>query len=117
VVPVGGGGAAAVEGRGVRRACWFAGLPDAGPCDGRLVRCHLIRRQVLRRELNAPPAVVDDPRCWVWGCGGPTGAAGHHGALDTARTLRVPRDRLPAAFVEFVEELWLGWWAEREYPE
>jgi hypothetical protein len=47
----------------------------------------------------------------------PDGAAGHHGALDTARTLRVPRDRLPAAFVEFVEELGLGWWAEREYPE
>jgi hypothetical protein len=23
---------------------------------------------------------------------------------------------LPAAFVEFVEELGLGWWAEREYP-
>jgi hypothetical protein len=117
VVPVGGCGAAAVEGRGVRRSCWFAGLPDAGPCDGRLVRCHLIRRQVLRRELNAAPAVVDDPRCWVWGCGGPTGCSGHHGALDTARTLRVPRDRLPAAFVEFVEELGLGWWAEREYPE
>jgi hypothetical protein len=29
----------------------------------------------------------------------------------------VPRDRLPAAFVAFVEELGLGWWTEREYPE
>jgi hypothetical protein len=52
----------------MRRACWFADLPDAGPCDGGLVRCHLIRRQ-------------------------------------------------PAAFVEFLKELGLDWWGEREYPE
>jgi hypothetical protein len=101
----------------MRRACWFADLPDAGPCDGGLVRCHLIRRQVLDRELNASRAVIDDPRGWVWGCGGPMGLSGHHGQLDTARTLRVPRDRLPAAFVEFLKELGLGWWGEREYPE
>ena len=30
--------------------CWFAQLPDAGPCEGRLVRCHLLPRQVIKRE-------------------------------------------------------------------
>jgi hypothetical protein len=37
--------------------------------------------------------------------------------LDWSRTLKVPRDRLPAEFMEFVEELALGWWVDREYPE
>jgi hypothetical protein len=101
----------------MKPACWFKDLPDAGPCDGRLVRCHLVRRQVLRRELNAAPAVMNDPRGWVWGCGGPTGCSGHNGALDWSRTLRVPRDRLPVEFMEFMEELALGWWVDREYPE
>jgi hypothetical protein len=100
-----------------KRSCFFKGLPGAGPCDGRLVRCHLIRQQVLKRELNASPAILKDPRGYVWGCGGVTGCSGHHGALDTARTLRVPYARLPTAFIEWVEELGLGWWAAREYPE
>lgn len=97
-----------------RPRCFFQGW--AGPCDGRLIRAHLIRRQVLERELNASRKLIDDPRLWVWCCGGPTGAAGHHGALDTARTLRIPRRRLPADFIALCEELGLGWWVDREYP-
>jgi hypothetical protein len=97
-----------------RRRCFFAGWSGTS-CDGRLIRAHLIRQQVLKRELNAGPSVLADPRLWVWCCGGPTGAAGHHGALDTARTLRIPRHRLPEGFLALTEELGLGWWVDREY--
>lgn len=100
-----------------RRRCFFADLPGAGPCVGRLVRCHLVPQQTLRRELNAGRAVLEDPRGWVWGCGGPTGCSGHHGMVDWTRSLRVPRDRLPAEFLEFMAELGLEWYVDREYPE
>jgi hypothetical protein len=46
------------------------------------------------------------------------GNGGHHGALDYGgvNRLRVPRNRLPQVFVDWTEELGLGWWVEREYP-
>jgi hypothetical protein len=132
--------------------CWFADLPGAGPCDGALVRCHLVAQQLLKREfphgawrlqhdgfdgwVNYLPLaaqgepehelrwphlplrkILDDPRCWVWGCGGPTGVGGHHGRLDYSRTLRVPRSRLPAAVEAFCEQLGLSWWLSRTYGE
>jgi hypothetical protein len=120
--------------------CFFADLPGAGPCDGRLVRCHLVPRRVIaeavqkrlhdarrageitREEYDARVSgeivrANRDERSWVWGCGGPMGNAGHHGMLDASRTLRVPRHRLPVAVVEFAEELGLGWWVDREYGE
>lgn len=103
-------------GTAVSRSCFFAGWPDAGPCDGRLIRAHLVPRQVLKRELNAGPSVIDDPRTWVWCCGGPMGVSGHHGKFDSSRTLRIPRHRLPAGFVSFMDELGLGWWIDRTYP-
>lgn len=56
-----------------------------------------------------------DSRCWVWGCGGMTGNAGHHGMLDTARTLRVCRHRLPLAVEEFAADYGISWWLDREY--
>lgn len=34
----------------VREACWLAGRPGVGPCDGRLVRAHLIPKQRIKRE-------------------------------------------------------------------
>jgi hypothetical protein len=101
----------------VSRRCWFADLPDAGPCDGQLVRCHLIPQQVLKRELNAGLSVLRDPRGWVWGCGGITGCSGHHGRADWAgvNRLHIPRDRLPVEFIEWVDELGLGWFVDRTY--
>lgn len=80
------------------KRCWFAQLPAAGPCDGRLVRCHLIPKRLLRQEWRTAHhgqrpnderslpfrtlrELVDDPRTWVWGCGGPMGNGGHHGQL------------------------------------
>jgi hypothetical protein len=37
---------------GAMPECWFASLPGAGPCDGRLVRCHLIPKNKLRDEFR-----------------------------------------------------------------
>lgn len=97
------------------RSCWFAALPGAGPCDGRLRKCHLIPAQTVRREVGKRYAW--DPAVWVWGCGGPTGVGGHHGRLDFARTLRIPRYRLPHELEVFAEEHGLGWWLDRTYGE
>ena len=44
------------------------------------------------------------------------GNAGHHGMLDASRTLRVPRDRIPAGTEHLAAELGLTWWLDREYP-
>lgn len=125
--------------------CFFRGWPGAGPCDGWLIRAHLVPRQLLKRELPRGVAYCDeqerwvderdawafdddrgprvrslselhdDPRGWVPCCGGPTGIGGHHGALDYSRKLRIPRDVLPVAVEEFAVELGLGWWLDREY--
>lgn len=117
--------------------CFFAHL---GGCDGQLVRGHLIPRQLLKREVrygivrengkwrplgrnedkyqlpHVPlQQLIDDPRSWVPMCGGPTGIGGHHGRLDTARTLRIARCDLPAGLEEFAAETGLEWFLEREY--
>ena len=99
------------------RRCFFAGLPDAGPCDGRLVKAHLIPRQFLKRELNAGPKVINDPRTWVWCCGGPVGVGGHHGRFDArgCDPLRIPRHRLPPEFEAWCGEMALDWFLDREY--
>lgn len=84
-------------------------------CDGRLVRVHLLPRQLLKR--NGYADLVDDPRTWVVGCGGIMGNAGHHGQLDQSRTLRIPREAIPAETEALAEELGLSWWLGREYGE
>jgi hypothetical protein len=83
----------------------------SGPCDGRLVRAHLIPKQLLKREHLSQW----DPRVWVPCCGGPTGIGGHHGMLDHSRTLKIPRGALPIAVEEFARETGLTWWLDREY--
>jgi hypothetical protein len=94
--------------------CWFqAHLDGIGPCSGRLVKCHLLPRQLLKREGYT--WAIDDDRSWVPGCGGPMGNAGHHGMLDTSRTLRIPRSVVPSYVEELAEECGLGWWLDREY--
>ena len=100
----------------LRNGCQLARFSDT-PCDGELVRVHLIPRQRLRKELD--PALVSWaihwPATWVWGCGGPTGIGGHHGELDHSRTLRIPRAALPPLLEEFAETYGLTWWLDREY--
>ena len=93
--------------------CWLARFAPATACSGRLVRVHLLPKQLLRREGH--DVLIPDPRTWVWGCGGPMGNGGHHGMLDQSRTLRVPRGALPEELEALAGELGLTWWLEREY--
>jgi hypothetical protein len=106
------------------------------PCDGQLVRCHLIPKQKLKAiwhsvhsgkpanphlinvDLSPWPKMQDliwDRRTWVWGCGGPMGNAGHHGMLDHSRTIQVPFEALPVETFELARHLELVWWLETEY--
>jgi hypothetical protein len=83
------------------------------PCDGPLVKCHLISQNVLRQN-NLKHLKWAQP-VWVWGCGGDTGVDGHHGMLDHARTLKIPRAAIPEATEWFAQQHHLVWWLEREY--
>lgn len=89
-------------------SCWFKRtLPNVGPCDGRMDPCHLIKAQVVRREVGTEH--IWDPRLIVPGC------RRHHSMLDHSRQLRIPRALLPSAVEEFAEEFELVYWLEREY--
>jgi hypothetical protein len=44
--------------------CFFEGWPGAGPCDGALVRAHLVPRQLLKREF--PHGASWQPREERW---------------------------------------------------
>lgn len=93
--------------------CWLAQFSPGTECAGRLIRAHLISRQQLRKIGRAD--LIHDPATWVWACGGATGIGGHHGMLDYARTLRVPRDRIPTDTEALAAQLGLTWWLDREY--
>jgi hypothetical protein len=111
--------------------CWLAGFSDR-PCDGRLVRAHLISQQVLRRDVWSRRSLmrwsipgfpdrfddlVWDPAVWVWACGGPHGNAGHHGMLDHQGIgpIRIPRAAIPERTERFAELVGLGWFLDRTY--
>jgi uncharacterized protein CbrC (UPF0167 family) len=81
------------------------------PCLGSLVMAHLIPKQLLKREGLR----IWDQSVWVLACGGMTGSAGHHGAFDVARTLRLPRQALPERLEEFAEAHGISYWLDREY--
>ena len=102
--------------------CWLARLDNAGPCEGALVKCHLISKAQIKRTFPKGAVRIDgqwerpvearflpegfepvrrtlrelqeDERAWVWGCGGLVGISGHHGRLDTAPHERT-RLRIP----------------------
>jgi hypothetical protein len=84
------------------------------PCDGQLIKAHLLPRQLLKREGLAK--LIHDDRTWVWACGGIMGNAGCHGRLDASRTLKLPFEALPQHLLELADEVGLFWWLEREYP-
>jgi hypothetical protein len=103
--------------------CFFAGRPGWGPCDGPLIRAHLIPKRMIKREVFsallargvekplARLSLVDyamDERCWVMCCGGLTGIGGHHAELDAPGVSVAPRlrrDELPEGLEAFVAEL------------
>lgn len=105
--------------------CWFAqNLPDAGVCEGRLVRCHLLPRSLFRREfpqlrragLTVPLyLLLTDPRAWVLGCGGIMGPGGHHGLYKPDGPRPIPRELIPPDVEEMATELGLGWYLDRTY--
>lgn len=100
------------------KRCFFDGWPDAGPCDGRLIKAHLVKRQVLRREFDKPTAkrLIASQDSWVWCCGGAVGLGGHHGRFDGHR-LRIPRHCLPVAFVDMMTAVDMDWYVDRYYPD
>jgi hypothetical protein len=124
----------------VNPGCFFAGRPGWGPCDGPLIRAHLIAKQFIKREVfsarraqgltsaQARAGVTDvawDDRVWVPCCGGPTGIGGHHAELDSPLSMvRLPRAALPEGVEEFAAELdeligreVFASWLDRTYGE
>jgi hypothetical protein len=124
-----------------KQRCWFREISGAGRCEGSLVRCHLISKDRLKKEfpkgvcfldgewvrvhpklpemaLNGTfrslHALLNDPRVFVWGCGGLSGLAGHHGQADGYK-LPISRSALPQALEEYAAELGLGWELDRAY--
>lgn len=113
-------------------SCWFAELPNAGPCDGKLVKCHLVTKQTLRKDVWANRTrealvasgvplpktrqqLFNDPRAWVYGCGGPIGQGGHHGQYKPDGPRPIARHLLPPEVEEFARELRIVWWLDRTY--
>lgn len=97
--------------------CFFKGLPDAGPCEGRLVKCHLVKRQTLDRELGKAEgrkAIAAD-WSWVLGCGGAMGPGGHHGQFKPDGPKPIPLSMLPVDFTRRMAELGLWWYVERTF--
>ena len=96
--------------------CFLAAFSDV-PCDGRMEKAHLVRQQTIRKALRSKDDVEDaraiiwDPRVWRPAC------YRHHTMLDHARTLRIPREAIPAETVEYARELGLLWWVDRTYRE
>lgn len=86
------------------------------PCSGRLVRVHLIPKQLLRREGYSGD--MWDQRLWVWACGGfGYGNEGHHHAFDSSKKLRLRRADLPIRFEDWAHEHGFDWYLEREFGE
>ena len=116
--------------------CFFAGRPGAGPCDGSVIRAHLIPKQRIKRErdsalarrrrgepalphdeallASSESALVWSSRCWVPMCGGPMGNGGHHGKFD-AGFLRIARAEVPETVVAFARRHGLEWSLEADY--
>jgi len=92
--------------------CFFADWEDTGPCNGQLVRAHLVKQQVLTREGHDEARF--DPRSWIPVCGGPQGNAGHHGKLDGGQ-IRMGIERLPDGFLELMAELSMTWYVVKHY--
>ena len=90
--------------------CFLARFSDR-PCEGRLVRTHLIDKQRLKRA-GADPW---DERSYVLACGGyGYGNEAHHAELDDRRLI-LPRSALPEAVEALAAEVGLEHWLDRRY--
>jgi hypothetical protein len=114
--------------------CWFKRLPDAGPCEGyRIVRCHLVSQQELKKlwrhyhhraggpapwpwpEFGSLRDLLEDPRTWVWGCGYSSAHRGHHGQFKPDGPKGIPLSLLPEGYTRLMAELGLWWYVERTF--
>lgn len=89
--------------------CWLARFSD-DPCRGVIQLAHLIPKQRLR-QYHVPEGAIWDGRVLCFGC------ERHHGQLDMARTLRIPRDDLPPEVEAFAFEHGLMWSLDRDYGQ
>lgn len=90
--------------------CWLRQFSQM-PCAGRLELAHLIRAQVIRKEVSRDERIVWCSAVCRWAC------HAHHGQLDQAKTLRIPRSAIPAETEVWAAENGLEWWLTRVYGE
>ena len=104
--------------------CWLAQFAPSTACEGTLRRAHLISKQRIKRALRNSTAgiiaaereltvfdVLWDSRVWVPACDR------HHGMLDVSRTLRVPREAIPAVTEQYAREFGLTGYLDLEFGE
>jgi hypothetical protein len=90
--------------------CFLAQFTDT-PCAGRLELAHLIRAQKIRQHVSNKHAVVWSEQVLRWAC------HSHHGMLDQAKTLRIPREAIPAETEQWASEHGLSWWLDETYGD
>lgn len=104
--------------------CWLAQHGtytregDMPACEGRLVRVHLIKQQVLRKALKCTgrDKRLWDDAVWVWGCGGfGYGNEGHHGMFDHDGKVEIARAALPEVLEVYAANNGLGWYLDRYF--
>lgn len=89
--------------------CWLKAFAPDVPCDGRMEAAHLIRAQLIRREVSRDRLIVWTPAVWRPAC------HRHHLLLDSARTLKIPRSALPPETEQWGADHGLTYWLDREY--
>jgi hypothetical protein len=113
--------------------CWVKeNQLDDRPCDGQLVRAHLIPKQRTKKQFQRAGGAwhkfndknhafwvpLDEllwaPASYRWVCGGPMGQGGHHGRID-GRQIRVPRSVIPVETEEWAERFGLAWSLDHDY--
>lgn len=93
------------------RRCWAREhIQGIGPCEGPLERAHLLRAQVIRREVGDDFETLWAPEVWRPFC------TRHHRALDHSRQIRIPRALIPEDTERWAADHGLTWWLDREYP-
>lgn len=128
-----------------RGACWFYPIPGSGPCEGRLVRCHLIPKQLFRQHfprgayfhdgqwveagqaharLDLPPLATLPYRTRRALQDDPRASVygcggmvglGGHHGAYDGHKLRVSYSRLPPGARQYARELGLDWWLRKHH--
>lgn len=101
--------------------CFLAEFSDT-PCGGRMEKAHLIKQQVIRKEIwnqqvelremlgeNGAGILLWDARVWRPAC------HTHHFHLDESKRIRLTRQQLPASVEEYAAEYGISWWLEKTY--